>query len=146
MVAGPRFGSFQAIALPTATRPVPSLFMLCPPVRVCQYATRCPQCSPREHNSSAQSAKMCPTECLMPTLDNSKNIVGPRVRLARRERPIPLSQADLARLLQMAGLNLDRSAVAKIETGRRPVSDIELVGIAATLEVSIEWLLQDRDL
>lgn len=42
--------------------------------------------------------------------------------------------------LQVLGVSIDRSAVAKIETGRRPVSDIEIVAISQVLGVDIPWL------
>ena len=46
-----------------------------------------------------------------------------------------MTQADLARALQLKGLKIDRAGVAKIEGGYRQVSDVELVVIAEALEV-----------
>jgi len=40
------------------------------------------------------------------------------------------------------GITIDRSAVAKLETGRRPVSDIEVAAIARTLKVAIPLLFE----
>lgn len=73
--------------------------------------------------------------------ETSRNISGPQVKKARLAQSIPLSQASFARILQINGLRIDRSAIAKIETGRRPVSDIELVAIAKALRVDVTWLL-----
>ena len=52
-----------------------------------------------------------------------KNIIGPKIRTARNNAR--MSQAKLAARLQVLGIRIDRSSIAKIETGRRPVSDIE---------------------
>jgi len=76
--------------------------------------------------------------------ETSRNIIGPQVKKARLAQSTPLSQASFARILQIDGLRIDRSAIAKIETGRRPVSDIELVTIAKALSVDVTWLL-DRE-
>ena len=53
-----------------------------------------------------------------------------------------MSQEKLAGRLQVMGIKIDRSAIAKVETGRRPVSDIEIAAIAKTLNVQVSWLFQ----
>jgi transcriptional regulator with XRE-family HTH domain len=40
-------------------------------------------------------------------------------------------------------INIDRSGIAKIETDRRPVSDIEIAAIAKILKVPISWLFEE---
>ena len=70
-----------------------------------------------------------------------RNVVGPRVRQARRQATPRVSQVDLAARLQVLGLRIDQSAVSKIEQGRRPVLDIEVVALAKALKVSAAWLL-----
>jgi HTH-type transcriptional regulator, cell division transcriptional repressor len=70
-----------------------------------------------------------------------KNIVGPKIRTARKSAD--MSQEKLAARLQVMGISIDRSAIAKIESGRRPVSDIEIVTIAEILGVEIPWLFGD---
>jgi len=74
-------------------------------------------------------------------LVRTKNIVGRRVRRARKDSKI--TQADLAAQLQLMGIAIDRSAIAKLETGRRPVSDIEIAAIARVLNVEIPWLFEE---
>ncbi len=54
-----------------------------------------------------------------------------------------MSQAKLAARLQIMGIRIDRSAIAKIETGCRPVSDIEIAAIADILAVELPWLFAD---
>jgi transcriptional regulator with XRE-family HTH domain len=44
---------------------------------------------------------------------------------------------DLARL----GIQLDRAAIAKIETNRRSILDYELQALAELLDVDVNWLL-----
>ena len=72
-----------------------------------------------------------------------KNIVGLRVRKARKESGI--TQMELAARLQVLGITIDRSGVAKLEGGRRPASDIEVAAIAKVLKVSIPWLFEEND-
>ena len=72
-----------------------------------------------------------------------KNVVGPRVREARRKARPRISQSDLVARLQLLGVMVDQSAISKIEKGRRPVSDIEVVALAKALKVSVSWLLEE---
>lgn len=51
------------------------------------------------------------------------------------------SQRMLADQLQIAGLNIDKNAVQRIESGKRFVTDIELKIIARVLNVSYQDLL-----
>lgn len=66
-----------------------------------------------------------------------KNVV--RLRMALRPM---VSQKDLADRLQLAGLDLDKNAIQKIENGQRFVTDIELYTLAKVLNVSTDELLQ----
>ena len=70
-----------------------------------------------------------------------KNIIGKRIRQARKEAHI--TQMELAAQLQLLGVTIDRSGIAKIETDKRPVSDIEVAAIAGVLKVDISWLFKD---
>ena len=55
-----------------------------------------------------------------------------------------MSQEKLAARLQVLGIRIDRSAIAKIEIGRRPVSDIEIAAIVDTLGIELSCLFADR--
>lgn len=55
--------------------------------------------------------------------------------------PEKTSQRKLADMLQMEGLDLDKNAVQRIESGKRFVTDIELKVIAKVLGVSYQELL-----
>ena len=77
---------------------------------------------------------------IIPSVE-SRNIVGSRVRQARRAAKPPITQSDLVARLQVLGITIDQSGLSKIESGRRPVSDIEVVALAKALKVSVAWLL-----
>ena len=77
-------------------------------------------------------------------LVESKNIVGARVRQARKTAKPPITQLDLVARLQLLGVMIEQSGLSKIESGRRPVSDIEVVALARALKVSVEWLLSSN--
>jgi transcriptional regulator with XRE-family HTH domain len=72
-----------------------------------------------------------------------KNIVGKRVREARKQANPPITQRDLVARLQILGLRVDQSTISKIEQGIRPVSDLEVVALAKALKVSASRLLDD---
>ena len=72
-----------------------------------------------------------------------KNIIGPRVRKARKNSRT--TQMELASQLQLMGVAIDRSGIAKLESGRRPASDIEVAAIAKILKVSIPWLFEESN-
>lgn len=73
-----------------------------------------------------------------------KNIIGERVRQARKNAKPPITQLDLVARLQMAGIKIDQSGVSKLESGIRPVSDIEVVELAKALKVEVGWLLGNK--
>lgn len=89
---------------------------------------------------------MCPTSTfqseIFPTIESMqrKNIVGSRVRKARRESGV--TQMELAARLQVLGIKIDRPGISKLETGSRPATDIEIDAIAKTLKVPVSWLFE----
>jgi transcriptional regulator with XRE-family HTH domain len=68
-----------------------------------------------------------------------RNAAGPQIARVRGERS--LTQEQLAAKLQLAGLDLDRISVAKIEARIRSVFDYELAVIANLLSVPVDALL-----
>lgn len=72
-----------------------------------------------------------------------KNVVGQRVRKARKKSRI--TQMELAARLQLLGITIDRSAIAKLEGGRRPVSDIEAAAFAKVLKLPVSSLFEESD-
>ncbi len=75
-------------------------------------------------------------------LVEKRNIVGIRVRQARKAAKPPITQSDLIARLQLLDMNIDQSGLSKIENGQRPVSDTEVVALAKALKVSVSWLLE----
>ena len=73
--------------------------------------------------------------------DGENNICGQKVKEIREQLPEKTSQRKLADMLQMAGLDIDKNAVQRIESGKRFVTDIELKVIAKVLGVSYQELL-----
>lgn len=71
--------------------------------------------------------------------NGNKNICGKRVKEARRG--LKLSQEELAAKLQVAGVNLERDSISRIEIGTRFVADYELLVLCKALNVSFEYLL-----
>ena len=74
-----------------------------------------------------------------------RNVVGSRVRQARKLAIPHASQVDLAARLQILGMKIDQSGVSKIEQGYRPVLDLEVITLAKALKVSAAWLLGEAN-
>ena len=74
-----------------------------------------------------------------------RNVIGSRVRQARRMSSPQVSQVDLVARLQVLGLKIEQSAISKIENGQRPVLDTEVALIAKALDVSVAWLLGETN-
>ena len=71
----------------------------------------------------------------------SRNVVGKRVKEARKLHSPPLTQDQLSGKLAAEGVQLDRVGIAKIETGIRCAFDFEVKALAAALRVDANWLL-----
>ena len=71
----------------------------------------------------------------------SKNVIGERVREARLKANPKITQVDLLARLEVREIHLEKTSISKIEAGKRPVSDKELLAIADALHVTPNWLL-----
>ncbi len=71
-----------------------------------------------------------------------KNVIGPIIRKLRYAARVPISQEALVAKLQIRGVLLDRSALARIESQERLVRDVEIIALAAALRVPIERLFR----
>lgn len=74
------------------------------------------------------------------TPDGRNNIVG--VKIAQIRKNLRISQRELADRLQINGLDIDKNAVQRMESGQRFITDIEVVALAKVLGVTIEELLR----
>ncbi len=72
---------------------------------------------------------------------SSNNICGVNVKKYRKEKIPKMSQRELADQLQLSGIDLDKNAVQRIESGQRFVTDIELLALSKTLKIPLEKLL-----
>lgn len=66
------------------------------------------------------------------------NLIGPQVRRFRRQQR--LSQPALAVRCQLAGYDISRESLAKIESRSRSVTDAEIVFLASALKVPFALL------
>ena len=74
------------------------------------------------------------------TNDNKNNICGKNIAKFRKD--IRISQRELADRLQLLGLDIDKNAIQRIESGQRFVTDIELVFFKKYFEITYEDLLK----
>ncbi|MBQ7598570.1 MAG: helix-turn-helix transcriptional regulator [Clostridia bacterium] len=74
------------------------------------------------------------------TADGRNNICG--VNIARLRKETHISQRELADRLQLAGLDIDKNAIQRIESGQRFLTDIELQYFCKVLHVSFDTLFQ----
>lgn len=75
--------------------------------------------------------------------DGRRNLCGVRVAQLRKLMKPRVSQRALASMLQLAGLDVDKNAVQRIESGKRFVTDIELKALAEVLGTTVEELLNE---
>ena len=73
------------------------------------------------------------------------NICGDRVRVGRAIHKPPLTQEDLAREINLLGMEITPLIISRIEKNQRHVCDGELVMIAKALGVSLDWLCGLKD-
>lgn len=73
--------------------------------------------------------------------DGRNNLCGKRIKELRKQLPEKTSQKQFSDMLQIAGLDIDKNAIQRIESGDRFVTDIELKVIAKVLGVSYQELL-----
>ena len=76
---------------------------------------------------------------------SQKNLIGPTIKQVRLSLKPKVSQQDLAGRLAARGVLIDRSAIARIESGDRFVRDFEIIGIAAALRVPLQRLFVDQE-
>ena len=75
------------------------------------------------------------------TANGKNNICGEQIFRLRKQQEPRMSQRILAEQLQLQGIDVDKNAIQRIESGQRFVTDIELICFARIFEVSLEELL-----
>ena len=70
------------------------------------------------------------------------NICGCKIRELRLELQPSCSQRALADKMQLLGLDIDKNAIQRIESGQRFITDIELKAFAEFFNVGIKELYE----
>ncbi len=70
--------------------------------------------------------------------NGAKNISGERIYLARTSAR--MTQQELAAKMQVEGVEIEREAISKIETGDRLVTDYELAAFSKVFGLTMEQL------
>ena len=73
------------------------------------------------------------------------NICSDRVRLGRAMQKPPMRQEDLAREINLMGMEITPLIISRIEKNQRHVCDAELKMLAKALGVSMDWLCGGDD-
>lgn len=73
--------------------------------------------------------------------EERNNISGIKISELRKSQQPKMSQQKLANKLQLIGLDIDKNAIQRIESGQRFVTDIELIAFAEIFGVSCDFLL-----
>lgn len=68
------------------------------------------------------------------------NIAG--IKVARIRKVLRISQRELSDRLQLIGLDIDKNAVQRIESGQRFITDIEIGFLAKALGTTVIDLLE----
>ena len=74
--------------------------------------------------------------------DGKNNICGKRIYELRSNSKPKMSQRMLAELLQLNGIDVDKNAVQRMESGQRFITDIEIVALCKIFNVSFDELLK----
>ncbi len=77
------------------------------------------------------------------TISGEKNLISSRLIELRKQQN--LSQRDLAHRLQLAGYDMDKNVITRIETNKRYVTDIELRALSEVLGASYAFLIDGED-
>jgi len=77
------------------------------------------------------------------SLNGNKNLIGMRLIELRKQHGF--SQRVLAQKLQLAGYDMDRNVITRIETNKRYVTDIELKALASIFNVSYAYLIDGKE-
>lgn len=72
-----------------------------------------------------------------------KNLISKNLIELRRQNN--LSQRELAYRLQLAGYDMDKNVITRIETNQRYVTDIELVAFSEVFHVPFDYLIRGLD-
>ena len=75
------------------------------------------------------------------TANGRNNICGEKIYAMRKAHIPKMSQRILAEKMQIQGIDLDKNAIQRIESGDRFVTDIELKAFAIIFDTTVDNLL-----
>ena len=73
------------------------------------------------------------------TATGKKNLIGANLIALRKK--YHLSQRGLAHELQLAGYDMDKNVITRIETNQRYVTDIEIKALSQIFDVTCDFLI-----
>lgn len=76
------------------------------------------------------------------TQTGEKNLISQQLIELRRQNDY--SQRYLAYLLQLAGYDMDKNVITRIETNKRYVTDLELKALSEIFHVSYDYLIDGK--
>lgn len=77
------------------------------------------------------------------TQSGEKNLISQRLIELRGKHG--LSQRDLAQKLQLAGYDMDKNVITRIETNKRYVTDLELKALSEVFGVTYDYLIDGKE-
>lgn len=75
--------------------------------------------------------------------NGEKNLISKRLIALRKQHD--LSQRELAYQMQLAGYDIDKNVITRIENNQRYVTDIEVQGFAKLFHVSYKYLMDGEE-
>jgi len=73
---------------------------------------------------------------------NRNNICGVKIKELRLSLSPACSQRALADKIQLLGIDIDKNAIQRIESGQRFITDIELLAFSKLFDVNISELYE----
>lgn len=68
--------------------------------------------------------------------ENRNNYCGEKIAQLRMDLKPKCSQRQLAEKLQLIGIDMDKNAIQRIESGKRFITDIELIAFCKVFDIS----------
>ena len=75
------------------------------------------------------------------TKEGKRNLSGSKISELRKRMSGKVSQRMLAELMQLKGIDMDKTAIRRIENGERYVTDIELKALCEIFKVDASYFL-----
>ena len=76
------------------------------------------------------------------SISGKNNICGEKVYILRKQQNPKMSQRILSEKMQLKGIDVDKNAIQRIESGERFVTDIEIKIIAEIFGITVDELLK----